>query len=759
MAVPVWLYTKRDSLLGVLSLLVLLQAPAAFCSPTPACVSQQPRDVRLQVEVADGNTRFRIGEVIPLKLSFNSSAAGKYQINLATYDRSGRMNYEDFMLEPDAGWSDPLEDYFSGGGFMMGGLTGFDFLSGKPKVISLDLNEWVRFDRPGEYVLRVVSRRVGLTAGGRLDGEPATELRSDELRLTILPAERVWQQATLKKAVAALDRSPTVGDVNPSEARAAELRAALKTLRFLGTADAAKEMARRLRGEDSRADFECMFGLVGSRFRDVALDEMRRLLADPDHPVSSRFLYALTVLMRGGETTLAGRMEEDRRNGEALQRELLDVISQKRGKALALSLNTILEVGGYAEGKQQQPDARMAARVAAVFDQLPPEKQRGILESSWDLIKGAEFLPVLRKYALRYREFNVPNEENAYNSLHVSGAALRHWYELNPDEARPVVIREITRPRPRYGAGVLGLLPEETLPEVEQALAEHFVAEPSSYATENLASLLQRYATGAVLTQVLPVVDEHVGKWACAIQAPALAYLLRVDPAAAKPRLEAAIAARGDGYSACNHSLLVEVGALRLDPLLEEVAIRSLDDEDPEVAGNAATFLGRYGTASAETALWESLTRWNEKWRGSESEFRYVPGESDAKAWQRNLGSNLIQALGTGKSWLADEAKLNRLGQLAVGRDMRRQVDSMLSNWEKGRRTISFYRARDRLHFRVLQYETDSLDGLREKLAQFPAGSEFNWVSGAPSDGAEQVMKEVSELLAARGIKLIKPQK
>src|SRR5215213_7854942 len=200
------------SLLGVLTLLMLLHAPAAFSSPAtgsrlerPTSLSRQPRDVRLQLETAGGNTRFRIGEVIPLKLSFTSSAANKYSINLARYDRGGRMHYEDFLLEPDAGWSDPLKDYFSGGAFMMGGLTSFDLLSAEPKVIPLDLNEWVRFDRPGEYVLRVVSRRIGVASGDRPDGAPANELRSDALRLTILPADTAWQRATLRKAVAALD--------------------------------------------------------------------------------------------------------------------------------------------------------------------------------------------------------------------------------------------------------------------------------------------------------------------------------------------------------------------------------------------------------------------------------------------------------------------------------------------------------------------------------------------------------------------------
>src|ERR1044071_6698478 len=52
----------------------------------------EPQDVRLSVDTGNGKTQFQIGETIPLKLSFTSAAVKKYQINLATYDRSGRMH-------------------------------------------------------------------------------------------------------------------------------------------------------------------------------------------------------------------------------------------------------------------------------------------------------------------------------------------------------------------------------------------------------------------------------------------------------------------------------------------------------------------------------------------------------------------------------------------------------------------------------------------------------------------------------------------
>jgi hypothetical protein len=150
----------------------------------------KPADVEFRVQTTDGRTRYRIGEIIPLKLSFTSTAPKKYQINMASYDRSGRMHYEGFHIEPKDGWSDPLKLYFSGGFFLGGGLTGFEILSETPRVISLDLNEWVRFDKPGKYTFYVISGRVGdLSNINQRNGE-SIELASNELQITITSATK-----------------------------------------------------------------------------------------------------------------------------------------------------------------------------------------------------------------------------------------------------------------------------------------------------------------------------------------------------------------------------------------------------------------------------------------------------------------------------------------------------------------------------------------------------------------------------------------
>jgi hypothetical protein len=111
--------------------------------------AQTGQPVQLELKCGIAPCRFQLGEVIPIELSFTSSVPKHYQLNMARYDRSGRMNYETFRVTPQEGTRDPLQMYFAFGGFIGGGLTNFQFLSREPATIKLVLNEWVNFERPG----------------------------------------------------------------------------------------------------------------------------------------------------------------------------------------------------------------------------------------------------------------------------------------------------------------------------------------------------------------------------------------------------------------------------------------------------------------------------------------------------------------------------------------------------------------------------------------------------------------------------------
>jgi len=704
-------------------------------------------DPGVQLHLPTSSTQFRCGEVIPLELTFSSTTPNRYQINMAQYDRSGRMNYEQFLLDPKEGTSDPLQLYFnSAWGFIGGGLTGFNFLSTSPTTIQLDLNEWVRFDQPGTYRLSVISRRVSDTRASDNPHGGLVELTSNVVDLQITSPDPAWQHAQLMEIREKLER----GGGSSGDVRNDPKQAALKALRYLGSEEAARELAQRLRGEDNRADWECMFGLIGSPHRDAGFEEMNKLLEDPLFPISDLFLTTMSILpLRSGEDAESLRKQRDE-NLEELRRRLISALSGKRGKALAVTLDTAMS--GIDPKVSPELRSELVSQLIETFPALPEDKQVAWLQYRWQEVKDPRWLPLLRTTALHYEDFAQPREMHAYQSLEVTAAALRDWYELDPESARDSVIAEITRPKPRYNANTLGCLPDKSLPEAEQAIAEHFVATDSLEIEANLSSLLFRYADAAVLPEVLGKVESRVGKWACEPQDKALGYVLKVDPETARPLIERAIAARGPDSSGCRHMIFTDIGALQNGPVLEELAGRSLSDPDPQVANNAVNYLGKYGSADAEQPLWNRYEAWSREWSGRATELRFVPAGENPHVWDANLGQSLARALASGGAWLSDESKLRRIQALGVGANIQQETEQALQAWLKRPFTIT-YVATSPPSFNVAQYNQLSLDSLKKKLAQFPKGTKFVLLLDPnPSPAEQKVREEIFQFAEKNGI-------
>jgi hypothetical protein len=570
------------------------------------------------------------------------------------------------------------------------------------------------------------------------------------LDLTIIAATKEWQDQTLRAAVETIDHTSASNQSSPQSQPSEALQMAIKTLRYLGTPAAAQEMARRLKDDDNARDYS--FGLIGSPEPEAALKEMEQELNRPDYPVTDNFLFTMSVLsVQLGQSPEAMPQAREQAS-EQIRAQLWQAIPKKQGTAKSISLVT-----AAFSGTDQKLSEEAIEQLAENFDSLPTQKQEELIEYRWDSIKSPAFLPVLRKYARQYQDFPILNESNAYASIHLSGAALQHWFELAPEGARAAVIEEMLRPKPRFDAQTLGLLPDKTLPEIENTLVERLRSSDNFQISGNLASLIERYGTKAVLPQMLSIVDEKVGKWACAVQTPALAYLLRIDPASAQPRIEAAIAARGKGFTGCNHSLFVEVGKLHSDPVLEQIAYRSLWDDDAQVAANAASFLGQFGSAAAEEHLWERFERWSNEWHGREAELKFLFGEQNPNQEQAGLGRNLAQSLATGQAWLADGTKLQKITQFSVQQDMRQQYEHMSDAWKENWSIACFGSLGGApSHCAILQYTDLSFERLKEKLSQFPRGSAFKWFDSVQPKGSNQdaLYNDLSRFLGEHGMTL-----
>jgi hypothetical protein len=738
-----------------LPLLILLLVVAAGNSYSQSTTTPDS-NVVLKVSLATSQREFHMGETIPLRLAFSGSGGNRYQVNMAQYDRSGRMSYEHFTLTPAEGVVDPLPTFTSS----LGGLTTHKLLTLEPWTLNLNLNELIRFTQPGDYRLVVSSNRVEVRDPSHPLGATPVNARANEIALKIIPADRAWQSRVLREAVAVLD-APAPAKHPEREKYTASRRQAIETLRFLGSAGATRELARRMRDEDSDGlDYLCMLGLISSPEREAARDALEEALADPDRAIGGSFLYALQMI---NSEPGAGNTNWQTERQRAFEK-LVAALPAKRGKTLSISLSAAVSEAWNGNVLPRQATDKLVNQLLSMFDQLSVNEQNQLLEYNWDKIGGAAMLPILRRYAQAYRDFPLMAESRASDSLQLSATALQRWYELDPAAARPAIITEIKRPRPRYDAKVLGMLPDRTLPEVDFALAEHFTTRRDLEGSANLASLIARYATEAILPQVTEKLDSRIGKWACDIQNPILAYLLRVNPAQAQPRIEQAVDARGKTFSGCNHGLFQSISEIHYDPVLEETAIRALDDPDPEVAMTAATMLGKFGSAAAESALWQRYASWNARWAGHESEFDRMSAEGlDDQTYQLGLGDNLTQALATGKSWLTDKGKLQRLADLTKVRRLHQQhLDRYLKLWEEEPFTIEVSRDSSPypFHATVAQYEFQSLAALKEKLIQFPAGTKFLlFAPFGDSPATDESFADLREFLSSQGMVVVEPKR
>ena len=727
----------RPAIIGLLLVGLAVAEPQA--EPTPPI----DPDVQLQLSIDAKRREFHVGEIIRIKLSFSSRTRERYQVDQAQYDRSGRMNSERFDVSPMDGVVDPLAEYFADGLHVGGGLRGIEFLTAKPWTIQLNLNEWVRFTKPGEYRLKVSSDRVSVVDPKSASGTSAVTATSNEITLKILPADPEWEKQVFDEAVATLKSksAANTADIDDSPARRA-----FETLRFLGTPEATRELVRQMRGERDRFDSTCFFGVIASPHRSVAREALEAALTDPDHPVGDNLLGALAFITRRDEPA-AGDFERTENERRVLAK-LVEALPNKRREAARVSLYTALDrawVRGGVQLLSRETIQELVPQIIARFDELPAEQKETLLEWRWEAIKSPALLPLLKRYAQDERQTSA-----------LADKAVQRWYELDPASARPFIIKEITRAEPRFSGAALTILPDQTLAEVDDAFARHLTRNMLD-ASSAAARVVARYASGAVLPQVLKKLDQGIGTWGCQVQNAFLGYVLRVHPPSAKPRIEKAISKSGEVASGCYRELLSGVAAIHYHPLLEEIALERLSSADAEIASDAARVLGRFGSAAAEPALWHQFEQWSSRWKGRESELMSTDADALHPSDALRLGVELVNAIATGKAWLTDESDLRRLAAANEIPRLKAEVDHYLERWKERPLSISVLPCSSDFSASLVQYHVNSLNGLDERLAQFLRGTAFS-LGDVSDEPTAPCVAEVRQRLRDHGMLVTEPK-
>jgi hypothetical protein len=753
-------------------LALLILAIATLASPL---LAQEPSDLQVQLRFATDSNLFQIGEVIPLELAISSTAPNRYLEPCELFSERNFglpqcrfFSHWSFTITPDGGWVDltkefPAFDVRSGPSFDVPSRD----LSFQPVTFSYVLTKQFRCDAPGEYHVHL-SVDVGLDDESTrrkpypdsLTVKPHTVSVTREIVLQIVPARPEWQMQIIHDGYEAYT-GPRPPPAEPPSLDLLQYDEATQALCYLGTPEAARVLAGLL----ARDHQEVQGCIDHTASPSAAIEEMQRLLVDPDVAVNLGFFYELTALIdRAYYKTHAG----DPSYEPAIGREgniLLSALPQKHGEAQVKSLLTALEFHPRGKGRTYSPghdlplEPSVIAAVVANYDKFSEQSERWLLNEAWPLVRSPLMLPLVRRLA------------EAGN-----GPALLRWMELVPVAATDFAREEGVRPVPRFSSFYLRL-PEDSLTAQGRVLAANFVALTQEQDLMRSATLLHSYAYGDVLRMVLPFIDAKLSGWACSVQIPVLAYLLKVSPADAAPRVERTL--REAKQFPCNSLFFTSVGFVEPSPVLERLALEQIESAQP-MARDAVDYLQLYGSAATKPFVWKEFVQWHQRYVASGAEKRVKDGVAAEitkdDQFQSALFFGLAQAFIAARSWVLSQKDTDHLQALLgkewvhdascgfecgapIGIDPSPATYSIdgLAYETWGPNPLEYLRPAERLRYIINQYHCADMQALKEKLLQFPAGSAFGFSNKfSPADRDEMV--EISDYLWSHGYKVLNSQ-
>ncbi len=720
---------------------------------------------RLTISTAHNQKTFHIGERIALELSFTGPDDNTYSIDLASYDRSGRLTIDSFSAEPKSGWADPLAAYFAFGTFMGGGLRGGKALSSHPIVVNVDLNEWLRFDQPGTYRITVISHRTGptrkddrLRPGQKQDYFFPTNtiaLASDAIELTIIPATPEWQASAFARTQKALAK-PIPADAEPSP----EYTAAAHDLRYLASPSAAATLAANLR-DGGQLQPDTFFGLIGLPLaaREPALAAMRHLMDDPSFPVCQGFVEAMGWLkldqtqLPSGELTAETAqiaVSKIRASRDSVWELLSVALAGKEGAARAATAQTLVEL----QPVHPSPSAlaELGSALRAAFPTLSASEQTRLLAEHWPAIRSRELLPAIRKLAITPETPEAP-------WIRPQATALRRWFELEPEGAAPETRRQLNKENPTLTAMDVSFLPDKSLPQFEALWAKGFEEGNNINDYEPAASLLLRFGTGAVSIRMAALVGKQGSDFACNRSDEALAYLVRFDPEAARPFLIPPPNLPPTRQECSSHPLaFIARQMLAASPLLTEAALATLARPDEVPVDDPVRYLSEFGDSSTRQPLLDLYLNWSERPHP-------IPAVTHEKGREErqsedpdsDRGGALAATLLNNQGWVADPT----LNALVLQHCTLKAVCEEVQGLQQANLTVSAYA--DTLEpggeYVIGHFTSRTMDLFADKLDQFPKGTTFTLTHCTTGFQTTQDELEASlpGLFASHGMKLIVP--
>lgn len=514
---------KPAGLMLLLIATLLLRAQQPSTAPTNS-------GLHAVLTTAGGATTFPIGARIRLVLRVSASIDHRFASTFTGTERSG-CGDTSIEMSPDRGWHDPLAAlHRTQMNASVACGTGYGWLRARPVTETFELNQCVRFDRPGTYTVVIRDPDITQPSGGSLLAAEGQHLVvwSNPLTLHLVAPPPGWRTAQLQRARSELEAAL-------AQHADRRLNDAVETLASLGGARAGRLLAQLCRRPSCNRD-----ALAEAEAPAAVLAELQQLLGDPELPLNQALLSEITqfTMLARGDSGHDWRAVND-----ATVAAVMVLMRYKRAAALGPSLAAILSIDAGAIPEADR--GWLTDALADHFDEMTDEQR---VQCLWALNDPRDPLAGPSELAL-VRHAATMTLAGPFAGMAQAGA-LHRWYDLAPAEARPAVVAAILDAR--AGAHALGFLPDKTLPQADAILLNDLGAPQFTVRGVAAVSLIARYASPAIAGAVALALNAHGSDWSCPRRHGLVEYLLRVRPALAAPAVqlgEQPVAAGGCGWA------------------------------------------------------------------------------------------------------------------------------------------------------------------------------------------------------------------
>ena len=601
-------------------------------------------EVHVKITLAEPKSVYKIGEPIRLILEFTADREG-YVAEL--HPDGKEYSTDTVVISPETGvshWLDELTDNFR----YLRDMSNTAKLSNAPRRVELILNDRLRFDDPGRYTVKVTTRRV--TKNSLLYSRPMT-LTTNSITFEVESMSEADEAAIVKRLSDQLDAKRNWQEEEEFG----------QPLSFLTGEPSTREKVRRfLNLEERRGNLNAhlWYGLFIASNRQLVLKLLEAAMRDPNTPVSSQLLHAVTRLRRLGADGL--RMEKavspmlppeenprEREIRDAYVVELSAALGKRKDNALTTTAITI------ASNPPKDPQAASIGSSEArriliqQFHTLHLFAQEWLLRQDWEELRDRSLIPVFKRTL-------SSNQGPALKHLHE--AALKLLIEIAPDEARPFVVAEIRDPNSFVDVKLLGSIEAKSLQEADASLLDQIrrlASLPNNAGFVHMkqkTSLLVRFGSAGIYQELMELYQAVGSKLYRDGRAGLLAYFAKHNEREAIPLIEQAISELKPDE---DPAVLRELTALYYSDAIGVLVKKLLATDDLAQASTAAYLIGLHGSPDDQKVLEARLKRWQEEW-----------GSRVAEADEQHQGRierELIWALTHGKSWKLSPERLREL--------------------------------------------------------------------------------------------------